>query len=440
MARSIAEEMKRSLGLDARDGADSFEALMGSRESREELVAMRVAELLRPAMGQREASGLEKLASGDHPLVEINVNTNNKGMETDKMKKAKRSKSKEEEDDDDDNDARLERRRDGEDHREARKRHEHREARRDSRKVKRYERLLDELDARVAHAGEAEAHVESRESRAREEKEHRLDDLLRAASEAAEKAEKKADELREAKDAVEHVSTDPDFDSDASHDPLDEMMARRERRQDEDAREAENPFMKRLADGVARWNAEHGIETSQPAWAAGRAAQAAEERHEEHRKLRPQSSTETSETLRRLDDELRSFDVDVPDAKAEYDATLGQLDIDDDDEGFAARDLDEGSAWDLDEAPEVDGIDGVIETAEEMGKVWAARRTMDADAKAAEVAKKTKTRDVEPGLKLNRGREAYETSAERGHGADVGSGEKPRGEIGSLLDELGVSK
>ena len=55
----------------------------------------------------------------------------------------------------------------------------------------------------------------------------------------------------------------------------------------------------------------------------------------------------------------------------------------------------------------MDGIDGVIETAEEMGKVWAARRTMDADAKAAEVAKKTKTRDVEPGLKLNRGREAY---------------------------------
>ena len=109
MARSIAEEMKRSLGLDARDGADSFEALMGSRESREELVAMRVAELLRPAMGQREASGLEKLASGDHPLVEINVNTNNKGMETDKMKKAKRSKSEEDEDDDDD-DARLERR------------------------------------------------------------------------------------------------------------------------------------------------------------------------------------------------------------------------------------------------------------------------------------------------------------------------------------------
>ena len=27
--------------------------------------------------------------------------------------------------------------------------------------------------------------------------------------------------------------------------------------------------MKRLADGVARWNAEHGVETSQPAWAAG---------------------------------------------------------------------------------------------------------------------------------------------------------------------------
>ena len=266
--------------------------------------------------------------------------------------------------------------------------------------MKRYERLLDELDARVAHAGEA--HVESRESRARAEKERRLDDLLRAASEAAEKAEKKADELREAKDAVEHVSTDPDFDSEASHDPLDEMMARRERRQDEDAREAENPFMKRLADGVARWNAEHGIETSQPAWAAGRAAQAAEERHEEHRKLRPQSSTETSETLSRLDDELRGFDVDVPDAKAEYDATLGQLDIDDDD------DRDEGSAWDLDEVPEVDGIDGVIETAEAMGKVWAARQKLDAEAEAAEVAKKTKTRDVEPGLKLNRGREAYE--------------------------------
>ena len=437
MVRSIADEMRRSLGLDARDGADSFEAGMGSREAREELMAMRVAELLRPAMGHREASGLEKLASGDHPLVEINVNTNNKGMETDKLKKAKRPKSHDDDDDDDD-DARLERRERREDHREARREdREHREHR-DSRKVKRYERLLDELDARVPHAGEAR--VESRESRARAEKERRLDDLLRAASEAAEKAEEKADELREAEDAVEHVSTDSVFDSDSSYDALDEalparmerVMALRERRRGEDALEEENPFMKRLADGVARWNAEHGVETSQPAWAAGRAAQAAAERHEEHRRLRPQSSTETSETLSRLEEELRGFDVDVPDAKAEYDATLGQLDIDDD--------RDEGSAWDLDEVPEVDGIDGVIETAEAMGKVWAARQKLDAEAEAAEVAKKTKTRDVEPGLKLNRGREAYEKSAKRGNGADVGSGKKPRGAIGNLLDELGVGK
>ena len=437
MVRSIADEMRRSLGLDARDGADSFEAGMGSREAREELMAMRVAELLRPAMGHREASGLEKLASGDHPLVEINVNTNNKGMETDKLKKAKRPKSQDAKDDDDDTPLeRREHRQDHrQDHREDRKHREHR----DSREVKRYERLLDELDARVAHAGEARA--ESRESRARAEKERRLDDLLRAASEAAEKAEEKADELREAEDAVEHVSTDSVFDSDASYDALDEalparmerLMAPRERRRGEDALEEENPFMKRLADGVARWNAEHGVETSQPAWAAGRAAQAAAERHEEHRRLRPQSTTEeTSETLRRLEEELRGFDVDVPDAKAEYDATLGQLDLDDD--------QDEGSAWDLDEVPEVDGIDGVIETAEAMGKVWAARRKLDADAEAAEVAKKTKTRDVEPGLKLNRGREAYEKTAKRGNGADVGSGKKPRGAIGNLLDELGVGK
>ena len=88
----------------------------------------------------------------------------------------------------------------------------------------------------------------------------------------------------------------------------------------------------------------------------------------------------------------------------------------------------------------MDGIDGVIETAEAMGKVWAARRKLDAEAEAAEVAKKTKTRDVEPGLKLNRGREAYEKSAEKGTGADVGSGKKPRGAIGTLLDELGVGK
>ena len=407
-ARSVAEEIKRAIRDEAGGDDAAFAAGMGRRDDdAEHRLAERVAALLRGegAAARTNSNVAERVDVGDgsgslsraSPLnVEINVNTNNRGAESASPKEASAAS---------DDGFRASVGGAGGDL-----------------KTKLEERLLEALARRDALDEDAPPAKDAAERSARgpEDEAARLDEML---------AEAKA----KAADAAKHESAAAVTEKDGEYGKfmhrLSDELARWNEREGGDGEPAWAAAAAEQ-DRERRREASRGLrpQTSNPSRRPKKASSSGKKKasaddDEAWWKSVERDAKEADEDddfgveklraeareLKRLEKRLTKATRSEPTrirAEEEEDVLSGSLG-DDAFRTFAGpqedADLDVdfgdfGLDLDLDDAPtrargkgssDSNGIDGVIDTAESIGRVWAADRALPADASAAEVARKT---------------------------------------------------